>query len=476
MDELPPPAALPVLRRDRPAAAGSERHRLPGRGRLVARPARLRAWCEGHLRDVPRTARAARGHPRRRQPDRDRHRRDLALRDGARSGPVRGPVRRRALRRHQGAARLVAAGVRRLRVGARAGPGALGRRDPGGTGRPAGACHRGPAPSARRSRTPSGPDRARLRPEPGRPAPDPGPRPPRRDRHHPARRGASRTASWRTRPLRTAQATDSYTLRGDPGGEDWEPEFTLHGFRYAEVSGDYDDLAAVAMVYHSDLERTGWFSCSDELLTRLHENVVWGMRGNFVDVPTDCPQRDERLGWTGDLQVFAPTAAYLYDCAGFLASWLKDLAADQTPAGTVPLFVPRVDFPGPFAAARADGRVGRRRGDRAVGGLPAVRRRGPAAAAVPEHAGLGRRADRRAGARHAVRQAGHAARRLARPGRAARRSRGRRRPTRTWWRPPTGRTSRTCSRGSPRCSARRPTPPSTPTWPRASGRRSTTST
>ena len=153
-----------------------------------------------------------------------------------------------------------------------------------------------------------------------------------------------------TRPLRTAQATDSYTLRGDPGGEDWEPEFTIHGFRYAEVSGDYDDLSAVAMVYHSDLARTGWFACSDELLTRLHENIVWGMRGNFVDVPTDCPQRDERLGWTGDLQVFAPTAAYLYDCAGFLASWLRDLSADQTPAGTVPLFVPRVDFPGPFAS------------------------------------------------------------------------------------------------------------------------------
>ena len=141
------------------------------------------------------------------------------------------------------------------------------------------------------------------------------------------------------------------------------------------VAGDYDDLTAVAVVYHSDLERTGWFACSDELLTRLHDNVVWGMRGNFVDVPTDCPQRDERLGWTGDLQVFAPTAAYLYDCAGFLASWLKDLAADQAPEGTVPLFVPRVDFPGPFKRARADGRLGRRRGDRAVGGLPAVRRR-----------------------------------------------------------------------------------------------------
>jgi alpha-L-rhamnosidase len=161
------------------------------------------------------------------------------------------------------------------------------------------------------------------------------------------------------RPLRTARATDVYTLRGDPDGEEWEPEFTIHGFRYAEVSvsgdpgsgstgsRDVADVSAVAMVYHSDLERAGWFSCSDDLLTRLHDNVVRGMRGNFVDVPTDCPQRDERLGWTGDIQVFAPTAAYLYDCAGFLASWLKDLAADQAPDGTVPLFVPRVDFPGP---------------------------------------------------------------------------------------------------------------------------------
>jgi alpha-L-rhamnosidase len=150
------------------------------------------------------------------------------------------------------------------------------------------------------------------------------------------------------RPLRTARATDRYTLRGDAGGEEWEPQFTIHGFRYAEVAGDHDDLSAVAVVYHSDLERTGWFACSDDLLAALHDNVVRSMRGNFVDVPTDCPQRDERLGWTGDLQVFAPTAAYLYDCAGFLASWLKDLAADQDPEGTVPLFVPRVDFPGPY--------------------------------------------------------------------------------------------------------------------------------
>jgi alpha-L-rhamnosidase len=158
------------------------------------------------------------------------------------------------------------------------------------------------------------------------------------------------------RPLRTAAATDSYTLSGDPAGEQWEPRFTFHGFRYAEVTGwpgqlDPDDVTAV--VYHSDLERTGWFECSDPLLTKLHDNVVWGMRGNFLDVPTDCPQRDERLGWTGDLQVFAPTATYLYDCAGFLTSWLKDLAADQTPEGVVPLFVPRVDMSGPFAEPMA---------------------------------------------------------------------------------------------------------------------------
>ena len=83
------------------------------------------------------------------------------------------------------------------------------------------------------------------------------------------------------------------------------------------------------MVCHSDMERTGWFECSDRRVNRLHENIVWSMRGNFLDVPTDCPQRDERLGWTGDIQVFAPTASFLYDCDGFLASWLADLAADQ---------------------------------------------------------------------------------------------------------------------------------------------------
>lgn len=140
-----------------------------------------------------------------------------------------------------------------------------------------------------------------------------------------------------TRPLRSARATDTYVLAG-PEETVLEPSLTFHGFRYAEVSGapglNSEDVELV--VVGSDLRRAGWFESSDELLDRLHENVVWSMRGNFVDVPIDCPQRDERLGWTGDIQVFAPTATYLFDTAGFLASWLGDLAAEQLPDGTVP--------------------------------------------------------------------------------------------------------------------------------------------
>ncbi len=147
-----------------------------------------------------------------------------------------------------------------------------------------------------------------------------------------------------TRPLRSAAATDVYTLAGG-GPEAWEPRFTIHGFRYAEIDGwAGGDVAAnvTARVYHSDMERTGWFECSDAELNRLHENVLWSMKGNFVDIPTDCPQRDERLGWTGDLQVFAPTATFLYDCSGMLSSWLKDVAAEQSADGTVPWYVPSI--------------------------------------------------------------------------------------------------------------------------------------
>jgi alpha-L-rhamnosidase len=148
-----------------------------------------------------------------------------------------------------------------------------------------------------------------------------------------------------TRPLRRAEATDRYTLAGG-GPETWEPRSTFHGFRYVQVEGwpgELDPAAVVAVVVHTDMRRTGWFESSSELVDRLHENVVWGMRGNFLHVPTDCPQRDERLGWTGDIQVFAPTATYLFDCDGFLASWLTDLALEQRAQdGVVPFIVPNV--------------------------------------------------------------------------------------------------------------------------------------
>lgn len=145
------------------------------------------------------------------------------------------------------------------------------------------------------------------------------------------------------RPLRSAKATCRYILAGEPE-ELLQPTFTFHGFRFAEVCG-FPDLEVAdidALVIGSDLERIGWFECSDPDVNQLHENVVWSMRGNFLDLPTDCPQRDERLGWTGDIQVFAPTASFLFDSAGFLSSWLQDLAADQKPDGGVPYVIPNV--------------------------------------------------------------------------------------------------------------------------------------
>jgi alpha-L-rhamnosidase len=154
------------------------------------------------------------------------------------------------------------------------------------------------------------------------------------------------------RPLRAAEATDRYVLKGD-GEEEWAPRFTFHGFRYAQLDGlEVAPEAVTAVVVHSDMRRTGWFESSDPLLNRLHENVVWGMRGNFLYLPTDCPQRDERLGWTGDIQVFSPTASFLYESDGFLTSWLRDVELEQRAAdGVVPFVVPMVlGEPRPAAA------------------------------------------------------------------------------------------------------------------------------
>ncbi|GAA2695716.1 family 78 glycoside hydrolase catalytic domain [Actinoplanes palleronii] len=116
----------------------------------------------------------------------------------------------------------------------------------------------------------------------------------------------------------------------------FEPRHTTHGFRYVRITGlaDFSADDVTGVVVHSDLTRTGWFSCDDERIERLHEAAVWSFRGNACDIPTDCPTR-ERAGWTGDWQVFVPAAAFLYDVAGFSTKWLRDLAADQWDTGVV---------------------------------------------------------------------------------------------------------------------------------------------
>lgn len=143
-----------------------------------------------------------------------------------------------------------------------------------------------------------------------------------------------------TRPLRDCQATDVYTFKGDPEGESWEPRFSFHGFRYLQIDGWPGYLnpcrgALKVVVCHTDVQEAGTFSCSDRRLNQLFSNVRWSMRGNFLSVPTDCPQRDERLGWTGDLALFAPTATYLYDCFGILKNWLDPNAPPDEPMKAV---------------------------------------------------------------------------------------------------------------------------------------------
>jgi len=158
--------------------------------------------------------------------------------------------------------------------------------------------------------------------------------------------------SLHTTNLLSAKATDRYTCRGG-GEETYEPRFTFHGFRYVETEGaDLADDALTGVVIHSDSPITGKFSCSNELVNRLHENICWSQRGNFFDVPTDCPQRAERMGWTGDIQVFALTATLLMDVAAFLAKYVTDLGDSQLVVG-----VDRGTFPWvvPSAFSRAGG-------------------------------------------------------------------------------------------------------------------------
>ena len=147
-----------------------------------------------------------------------------------------------------------------------------------------------------------------------------------------------------TENLRSAKCQITYTLAGT-GDEVYEPRFTFMGFRYVEVSGFPGELSEeniTGVVVHSDMQVTGYYESSNPLLNQLQHNIQWGQKGNFVDVPTDCPQRDERLGWTGDAQAFSRTAAFNFNVAAFFAKWLKDVSLDQKPGGEVPDVIPDV--------------------------------------------------------------------------------------------------------------------------------------
>lgn len=148
-----------------------------------------------------------------------------------------------------------------------------------------------------------------------------------------------------TENLRNALATDRYICRGDEE-ELWEPVFTFHGFRYVEICGlEAGDACGIeGVVLHSDMTRTGIFTCSHPLLNQLNRNIVWGQKGNFLEVPTDCPQRDERLGWTGDAQVFIRTACFHMDVLDFFRKWLQDMRDAQHEDGGIPAVVPNL-FP-----------------------------------------------------------------------------------------------------------------------------------
>ena len=155
------------------------------------------------------------------------------------------------------------------------------------------------------------------------------------------------------RPLRNATSTDTIVCNGSEVIIDWTPGFTFHGFRFVEISGWGPEDSSCpltkesieAEVLHTDMHRIGHFECSHQLVNKLHENALWSMRGNFLSLPTDCPQRDERLGWTGDIQAFAPSANFLYNTNGMLSNWLEDLAAEQLSDehnGVPPFVVPDV--------------------------------------------------------------------------------------------------------------------------------------
>ena len=146
-----------------------------------------------------------------------------------------------------------------------------------------------------------------------------------------------------TENYRSAKAKYIYTCKD--GQQSYKPKLTFFGFRYIRVDqfpGEVKPENFTAVVVHSNMKRTGYLRSSNPLLNQLFDNIIWGQKGNFVDVPTDCPQRDERLGWTGDAEIFIRTACMNYDAEKFFAKWLADMEADQLPDGGIPMVVPNV--------------------------------------------------------------------------------------------------------------------------------------
>jgi alpha-L-rhamnosidase len=153
-----------------------------------------------------------------------------------------------------------------------------------------------------------------------------------------------KAGNFYTENLRVAKQQATYILKG--GGEEFfEPHFTFYGFRYIKIEGFPGELKPeniMAVALYSDMKPTGTFTSSNALINQLQHNIQWGQKGNFLDVPTDCPQRDERLGWTGDAQAFCRTATFNFGVNNFFAKWMKDLALDQQPNGSVPFVIPNV--------------------------------------------------------------------------------------------------------------------------------------